>query len=301
MNIFLALSSALATAVYYVYLSRAMKRTPGLSSSFTLATSHLSGALALLPVWLMYSTPVSFDAIGTIATPMLLAAALLVLSRELYFYAYARTDVANITVFSALTPIYAIGTGYVMLGEVPTPTALTGMLLICASIYGLFLKRRAGMPLIAAILLPFRHIIVSLPIFCAFLSTIPTALASAYQKQLLHTLSPISFSFFLLALIGLAAMVISASALTSRGLAAQFRLLPRHFLLISAIMLPLMHVLFSMVMQHQQTAVSLILQRTSIMFQILLSYIFLHERREPRKRIITTLLILCGFGLIIAK
>jgi len=298
-HIWLALASALATAVYYVYVSRTMKQARGLSSGFVLAISHMVGAVVLLPLWALYSAPVADTA--PLITPLLLAAGLLVLSRELYFYAYARTDVANITVFSALTPIYAIGTGYFLLGETSTPLALTGMLLICASIYGLFVKKPAGMPLPAAILLPFRHIIVSLPVFCAFLSTIPTAFAAAFQRQLLHTLDPVGFSFFLLTLIGLTAFIISLALLKPSGLRAQFSLLPRHFLLISAIMLPLMHVLFSFVMQHQQTAVSLVLQRTSIAFQIALAYAFLKERRELRKRILATLGIMAGFVLIMVK
>lgn len=287
----LALTSAFAIALYYVYTSQVMKARPGLSSGITLAASHLSAGLALAPLWLWRSTtplPVTSD----LVTPLLATAGLLVLSRELYFYAYARTDVANITVFSALTPVYAIATGYLLLGEHPSRNALAGLLLICGSIYLLFM--RGG----ASPLEPFRRIAHSRPIFCAFLSTIPTAFAAAFQKQLLASMDPVGFSFFLLSLIGLAALAIALPGL--RRWKLQWRAIPWHFWLVSAVMLPLTHVLFCLVMLEQHMAISLVLQRSGVLFQIVLAYLFLHERQDIRKRLLVAAGIIAGFALIMA-
>lgn len=298
MDILLALGSALATAVYFVYVSQTMKRQAGLSSSFTLAVSHLAAAAALFPLWLA----LPHEAFPAPLWPaLLLAAGLLLVSRELYFYAYAHTDIAHVTVFSALTPVYAVGTGYIFLHETPSPLQLTGLLLICGSIYALFLKRPANASWIKAVAQPFRHIGTSAPILCAFLSTIPTAFAAVSQKYALQTLDPLSFSFFLLLLIGGAALGISCIISTPQGCVSQWRRLPPHFLPVSAIMLPVMNLLFCLVMQHQYTAVSLVLQRSSSMFQILLAYTYLRERRDGYKRVTVAALVMAGFAMILVK
>jgi len=298
----IALVSALTTAIYFVYTSRIMKREYGISSSLTLSVGHLVAAIALFPVWIMRSSP-NIDTLfsPTMDVLLLSTAGLLVISRELYFYAYARTDVANITVFSALTPIYALVIGIIFLGEIPKPLTLAGMLLITGSIYALFLKRDPALSLGKNIAQPFARISSSRPILCAFLSTIPTAFAATFQKKLMSTLDPATFSLFLLLIIGTFALVISMILESPRELLAQSKRFPVGYILASAVMLPLMHILFCLVLREQQTAVSLILQRSSIMFQIVLAYLFLHERQDMKKRITVAACIVAGFLMIMAK
>lgn len=301
MSIILALASAFLTALYFVYASQTMKRLPGLPSTLTLTVSHLSAALLLLPAWLWRGWPFAVLPQSALWQPLLLTAGFLVLSRQLYFYAYAHTDVANITVFSALTPVYTVITGYVFLHETLSLRMLLGLLLICSSIYFFFLHQRTGESLAAALFQPFRAIRTSKPVFCAFLSTIPTAFAAIFQKQILYSLDPVSFSFLLLLLIGLAAGVITACTQPRGEALRQIRRLPMHFFFLSALLLSLMHVFFCLVMIQHQTAVSLVLQRTSILFQIVLAYVYLKERNSMRKRLIVTVFIIAGFGLIMAK
>ncbi|MFN9110440.1 MAG: EamA family transporter, partial [Bacteroidota bacterium] len=205
----------------------------------------------------------------------------------------------NITVFSALTPVYAIATGFFILGEVPQPMPLLGMVIICGSIYALFLKRDHSMSLAMNALQPFRNIIASKPIFCAFLSTIPTAFAAAFQKQLLGSMPPLMFTFWLLLIIGSLAMIACMVTTPKRDIIRQAKSLPIGFLIASVVLLPLMHWLFCLVIIEHQTALSLVLQRTSIVFQVILAYIFLKERTDSKKRAAAILFIMFGFGLII--
>ena len=299
MQIVLALSSAFLAAVYFVYTSHVMKNTKGISSGLTLWVSHLLGAFALLPAWWLYS-PIKLGVLAdaTLLVPLLLVTLLLVISRELYYYAYARTDVANITVFSALTPVYTLVTGYFMLGEVPQAMPLLGLLVICGSIYFLFLNPAGKTHAMGFLFRPFVYIVSSRPIFYAFLSTIPTAFAAVYQKTLLTHMDPIGLSFLMLLLIGLFAFCVTLAIMPVATVKQQLRSLPVHFYVVSALMLPLVHVIFCMVMMHQQTAISLVLQRTAIVFQIILAYYFLHEHTNIQKRIGVGCMVMLGFGLI---
>lgn len=299
MGIFFALVSAFSAAIYFVYTSHVMKNTKGVSSGLTLWVSHLMGAFVLLPMW-FFASPVQLNILmdRALLAPLIAVTLLLVLSRELYYYAYARTDVANITVFSALTPVYTLVTGYFILGEVPRVMQLMGLLIICGSIYFLFLQSPGKGGILHFIFRPFVYVVSSRPIFYAFLSTIPTAFAAVYQKTLLHHIEPLALSFFMLLLIGTFALCITIANIPITAIKKQMRSLPLHFYGMSAVMLPLMHVLFCIVMIHQQTAISLVLQRTAIVFQVIFAYYFLGERGDIRKRIGVACFVTLGFGII---
>jgi drug/metabolite transporter (DMT)-like permease len=299
MNTLIALLSAFSAAGYFVYVSYVMKREPRLSSGLVLSVGHIVSSAALIPLYL-YSRldTLAFFEQQSILLPLFYAALLLVVSRQLYYYAYSRTDVANITVFSALTPVYALGAGYVILGEVPSMHALMGLLLICGSIYAMFLKRNPDKPFIINIISPFTFITHSRPVAMAFLSTIPTAFAAVYQKKLLITLDPVTFSIALLSVIGLLSLGMEFLRKTPAHVVRNIALLPWHFYFASAILLAATHVLFCIVMQHQQTAISLVLQRSAIVFQILLAYFLLKEKNNIGKRVCCAFVIMAGFMMI---
>lgn len=301
MHTIIALSSALITAAYFVYISHIMKTRARIASTLVLAASHLVGAGMLVVAWLLFSRDMPFIFASTKDAGLLVATALLlVLSRELYFYSYSRTDVANVTVFSALTPVYTLLAGFVLLGEVPSLAAAAGLFLICASIYGLFLRIAPDASLARNLTQPFRAMTHSTPIFCAFLSTIPTVFAAIFQKTLMENMNPITFSLGLLLIIGVVALGISRFLFSGTELRTQLRQLPPGFFIASATLLPLMHVLFCLVIREHLAAAALVLQRFSIVFQIALAYYFLRERQFFGKRIIAGLLIMLGFALVIS-
>jgi len=297
MNTLIALMSAFSIACYYVYVSGLMKRRAGLSSGIVLAGGHIVAALSLVPFLMPSWQDLSLFLSPAIYIPMLLASLLLIVSRQLYYYAYAHTEVAHITVFSALTPVYALGAAYVMLDEMPSAHSLIGLCLIVGGIYAVFLRYDSPAPVARNMLGPFLRIARSKPVAMAFLSTIPTAFAAVFQKQLLATLDPFQFSFALLLIVGVASLLVElvrAPASIRPGIAR----LPREFWAVSALLLALSHVLFCMVMQTQHTAISLVLQRSAIVFQILLAYHFIGEKDDLKKRIIASCVIMLGFTLI---
>ena len=297
---FIALLSAFASAMYFVAISGIMKRSPEISSGLALAVGHLAAALLVFPLVYTSSVPwqLQLQLLGENYFPLIVSGVLLVISRQLHYYAYARTDVANITIFSALTPVYALVTGFFMLGEVPTAFSLFGMSLICGSIYWLFLKRDNSLTTLQNLFQPILAIGKSKPVLFAFLSTIPTALVATFQKQLLFVMTPVVFTFWILLITGLFALVFHILVTPQAQMASQMRLLPLKFIVISAIFLPLTHWLFCLVMQEHQTAISLVLQRTSIIFQILLAYGMLSERDQIKRRIFVALFVMVGFAMI---
>jgi drug/metabolite transporter (DMT)-like permease len=301
MHLFYVFASAVSIAVYYVYLSRVMKQRHGISSTLVLASSHLVSALAIAPLFLLYPQSLGVFSREDLYYAMVMTACLLVMSRQLYYYAYARTDVAHITVFSALTPIYTLATGFWFFSEFPQHQALIGLLLICVCIYWLFYQRPEGCGVLMGLAQPFALIIRSKPVFCAFLSTIPTAFAAAYQKQLMHAMDPLAFSFMLFFLIGIMSCIICSFFLKWSQVVSQLKSLPIHFYLMSALLMPLSHMAFCMVISYHQTAISLVLQRSSILFQIVLAYFFLKERRDIKKRIMVGIGIVIGLVLIIGS
>jgi len=231
------------------------------------------------------------EPVGLIVNPyaflpkLLLVALLLYVSRLLYFYAYAKIDVALVTVFSSLTPIYTVVAAYVLLGEAPSAMVLAGVMMISGSLYMLFLKPATGPLRFSSTLAPFRLVGRSRPTLYAFLSTVPPALASVLQKELLQSLSPTEFSFYLLLFIGIMGMATNGFYLKTSAFITQLRHIPLHFILVSAAFLPLMHIVFSLALREQATSVSMVLQRFSIPLQMGFAYVFLHEKQEIGKRL----------------
>ena len=294
--ILLAIASAFIGSSYLVCMSRVMKREHAPSSLQVLVLSHFLAALALLPF--MKSNDFGLAQNSSIFLLVIAAAGFLVISRMLYFYAYARTDVATVAIFSPLTPIYVLLTGYILLGETATFNEVAGLMVISLSIYVYFMRKGTSLANIANWLEPFRQIARSRAVLCAFLSTIPTAFAAIFQKELLlnHT-NPVAFSFWLLLLIALIAGVILMFKRSSVKLVS-LTTLPISFYAASLILLPLTHVLFSWLVLAKPTAIALVLQRTGIIFQIMLAYFIMHEREQIGRRIAISLFIILGFSLI---
>ncbi len=296
-SIVLALSSAFVTAAYLVCMSRVMKRNRDSSSLSTLAYSHLLGGAALIPFLWDSGETVMPDSAGFILL-LILTIGLLVISRMLYFYAYANTAITNITVFSSLTPLYAMVTGYLFLHEALHWNQLAGLMVICASLYVYFLPAFPRVQKPTSWFAPFTHVVSSKPVFCAFLSTIPTAFAAVTQKQLLmEYVNPVTFSFWLL--FGIGAVTLAIYMLWRKTFFIKsYPRFPASFYVASCIFLPLMHVLFSTLILYQPAAVALVLQRTSIVFQVLLAYFILHETGQLAQRLVIIGFIFVGFCLI---
>ncbi len=299
-SVVLTLTSAMATAVYFVLMTKLMRALPYLSSNFFLCMTNYTGAFILFPVWVILYQK------GNVILPdiygwldFFLASFFLLLSRELYFYAYSRIDIAQITVFSALTPLYTLLTGYLFLQEIPSLRIVLGILLVTVSIYSIFLPSGySARKSLSLSMQPFRRIASSPPILCGFLSTIPTAFGAVYQKKTLFVMDIVSFAFFLFVVTGTLSLLIELakkdnSAMRSNMVAIKY---PSFWCI--GLLVVLMHISFAPLLLAYHSAVALTLQRCSILFQIVLAYFFLNQRQDIRKRIFASIIILMGLVLI---
>ena len=301
MGILLALASAFVTAAYLVVTSGTMKSRPAVSPLVTLAAGHLTGGLVLLVLNFSQGVFDHYEATWFVAGALAGTAALLFSSRVMFYFAYARTDVANVTMFSALTPLYAALTGYFFNHERLSAPLLLGIVTISASLFWFFLSTQADLPAgsrAAAVVAPLGRILRSPPLRLALLSTVPPAFAVVLQKQLLTRLSPVEYSVAILFLVGGAALLSACVVVRPRVALAGLRALPISYYVNSAIAVPVMHLLFCYALQREQSAVSLVVQRCSMLLQVLLAHRWLEERTLTRRALAAVGGVLLGMTLI---
>jgi drug/metabolite transporter (DMT)-like permease len=294
MDALTALASAIVTALYLTYISGIMKRLPEIPSIVVLSAGHGVAALAVVPMFFFSSLPPQQlwqeTAIGIAGVGLLIS-----LSRLLFYQAYSATYVSHVTVFSSLTPLYAIAIAALFYQSYPTHSQIAGIVITCASLYLFFYKSSSEQLLH----LPFISIIRSKPLRLALLSTVPGAVAAVWQKHLLIQIDAIVFSFGLLvcvgSLTGLWAVYRHGSVNFLHGL----KKLPLQFWLLSALLLPSMQLLFCYVLIEHHSAVALALQRMSMVFQILIAYLWLKERIDFIRSLLVTSLLVFAFGLLV--
>lgn len=289
--------SAFSTAFYLVYQSGVLKTQPRLHANTMLLGMHLAAGITLLFILPFYTHSIPLPLAPAAYAYLFGNALLLILSRLLYMYAYRRTDVANVTIFSPLTPLFAIGVGHLILGETLRVQEVAGILLICASIYAMFLNRKEGDSLAVALLSPFKHILHSTPVLMGFLSTIPTAFAVALQKKALQYFDPVTFSISLLLLMAVLFAIVEACRRKSTPpIAIRWR-----WWLIPGVLLALSQVIFCYVVLVAPTAIALVLQRFGIIFQVLLAYFLLKEKAHIGQRLLCSVGAVAGFALLLAQ
>lgn len=295
MDALVALVCALVTAVYLTYSSGLMKRLTHIPSAFILAASHFVAAVSFLPVLTTISKTelhnIGYDAWVGLA----LVGSILATSRLLFYDAYARIDVVRVTIFSSLTPIYAILIASVFQSSYPSSAQLIGIVITCICLYVFFWDKGSNMHFFQ----PFSRILQNTPERLAFLSTIPSAAAVVFQKELLLYVDPVVFSFGILLCISL----ISSTWLIIRHGSAEILLwtksMPFHFWLLSAVTLPSMQWLFCLMVIDHHSAVALALQRSSMLFQIILAYIWLRERHDFLRCMLVSVILVIAFLLMI--
>ena len=282
MYLTLVLFNALVTAAYLVLCSKVMKES-GLSPNATIAAVHLPAA-ALLAIPAFLQPHGRFAVSGAVLSWLAITSGLKLLSKELAFFGYANTDVADVTVWSAFIPIFGLLFGVVMLNERVAPVELLGTLIVCVSVYLLFPKRDAARgPL--GFLSPF-FALGRGPVLAAVLSVVPIALASVYMKKSALVMGELPFSFVSTLLIGLGAAVIESPR------PAAYRGVPTLGLLGIAALFALAQASWVALMTHERVAHTVAFQPLGIVFQMALAYAFLGERDTPVKRLA------CGTGIV---
>lgn len=275
--------SIISSAAYLVWSSAFLKKNPALGSSAFIAITHALSGLMLLP--LLDLQPVLQANGADLWHNILMVGLLAWLSKLLYFYAYSKTTVANTTIFSALTPIYAALAASFM-GAALAGHQMAGIIISCLAIAFFFYQKgreSSQWP---------QHF--SLPVACAFLSTIPTAFSIYFQKDaiLQSNVYFVSFTICIFAAVasGLRHMIRPAPLALSRH--HTLALLGIAFLQTLAI------VAFSSFMTEGHPAVGQSLQRLSMLLQIVLAHYFLHERLNTGRHLFCAALSALGIAIM---
>lgn len=292
MYIPLVVFNALATAVYLVLSSRVMKRS-GLSPNATIATVHLSAAAVLAGPALASGEPAPIP-LGLAFVWLLVTGGLKLLSKKLAFFAYAHADVANVSVFSAFIPIFGLAFGIGMLGERITGLEAAGTAVVCVSVYLLFLERKPGAAFPGWLFSPFSSL-RSLPLFCAFLSTVPIALSNVYMKKSATIMGDLPFAFYSSLLIGLAALALEFPKRRPAERAARF---PAWSLALTGAVFAAAQYSYVILISMERIAHTVAFQPLGIVFQMIIAYAVLNEREHPIKRLVYGTCIAAGCVLL---
>lgn len=303
MNVFiLVLASSVCTALFFV-LSAKILRSRESSYSFTslavIGVTHLVAGVLAVP--LLFWTP----AVQTTALPFALSSfwvfliflnvLLHLLAKFFHFRALHLADVALVSPYAALTPVFTVFVGWIFLNEWPSRQALLGIFLVATSILGLHTNLSW-----ARLRAMFRgHNASGLlrnGAFFALLSSVPPAFKVVFQKQAILLSNPIVFSVLILVLTGVAALIIT-TAIEGKGWIEEFSplFLP---LAIVSVFLTLNTVFFSVALQHGVAANISAMARISIVLQAVLAYFIVGQRDNLWGRLFWSVLVFIGAVII---
>ncbi len=283
--------SIVSTAVYFVLTSAFMRKYSQISINCVVAVTH---GLAALMLFAFIDHGLLFSAMPPKLWQNLLLVALLIwIAKIFYFYAYSRTDVANVTVFSALTPLYAALISS-MMGYPLTTNQIFGITIITFSVFAFFVKEIFRHTLTRE---KIKNTLLSNAGICAFLSTIPTAASAYFQKDAIGLSSPITVSFFICAFSSVASLAYilatKKEAFKIKEIQVRKTLVIIRPLCVIALLQAIAALSFSAFIFHSHPAVAQALQRLSSLLQILLAHIFLRQRLNTRWHMICV-----GFSII---
>lgn len=294
------LGSALNTALFFVGCSKILRDSDSAPTpAFLLGITHLFAGLFILvmaPLWATGqdaqwdSFPVDFYWL------VLFTVFLHFLAKFFHLKALSLVDVALVSPFSGLSPIYTVITGWLILNEFPNKIALLGiMIVVCSLIWltlGAFVKD-------CQFALASKASLVKLGIFYAFLSTIPPAFKVVYQKQAILISNPMYFSLLVLLVTGfltLMGYIIFSWHNFIRQIRCNALMLKLAFI---SIFLGINTYLFSLALTLDIAANVSAMARTSIVFQVIFAYFFASQREDIGKRFLLAFSVLIG-SLIIA-
>lgn len=268
--------SIVSTAVYFVWSSSFLKKYPQVGVHFFVGTTH---ALAALLIMFMLDVKAVAAAMSYEVWRNVLVVALLTwLAKLLYYYAYSKTAVANVTIFSALTPVYAA----LLAAAMGAPLATHAIIGIALSSLGvmLFFYKKTRFDIGCA----------KLPVICAFLSTLPTALSIYFQKEAILASNVYYVSFIICVFAAMASF--SLYVFSPKPVAMKH--VPWRDVAGIGILQTVAVIAFSAFMVEGHPAVGQSLQRLSMFLQIVLAYLFLRERLDTKRHLLCVSLSLVG-------
>ena len=300
------LISICIVAVHFVWVSGVMKRLPHISSLHMLSISHVFAALILF--WFAQDELNLLFIHQDLLWNILALSLCMLVARLLYYYAFSKADVSEVSIFSSLTPAYTLIIAP-LFGYTLALTEMLGVLLISASVYFFFLKRKEDGALhLQDLLSPFHKIISSRPLFYTFLSTFPPAFATIFQKEALSTGSPYLIGFAMCAIIGTTGCMIEMFMRCNknhqpRGGAAPINIYQSKWIYtsIAGILQAAAIVSISFLITQTHPASMQALLRFAIPLQIILAWMLLKEKKDLKHRLTASLLAILGGYLVLCE
>ena len=280
-----ALVGAVADAGYYALVKRSLGRTDpyALAAGTFLATSVL-----LLIVSLLHGIPVT----GSGLLPAVLVTGTLnVVASLLTYRALQLTDLSLAVPMKAFTLVFLIGTSFLLLGELPTPVGVLGILLIVAGSYVMHTggARRLRDPFLR--LAADRGIQMMLVVAFLFSFTLP------YDKEVVMNSDPVFGSALVMGYIGTAMLAIAVLKGSIPGRVDRNDL--RMFLLIGGV-LATEAVAVNIAYTMQIVPYVIAIKRLAVLFAVFFGcYLFREE--HPRVRLAGAMILLAGALLIILE
>ncbi len=197
----------------------------------------------------------------------------------LYVRAISESPLSLTVPYLAFTPVFVVGTGYLILGETVSPLGFTGILLVVAGAWLLNAEHaRGGGPWFWV--RPFRAILRERGSRHMLLVAVIYAATAAMGKQAMGYASPESFGPFYFSLLGVVA--VAALVATRRAPATLLTRRPGPHLLVGALM-ALMVVTHFEALARVETAYMIAVKRTSLLFGIVYGYLWFGEQRLGEK------------------
>ena len=215
-----------------------------------------------------------------------IASVLDVIAAWCFLNAIASAQLAKTFPLVAFTPIFAIGTAFFVLGETPSVPGLAGILLI---VCGAYLLRAEGVRI--GLLVPIKLLVKEKgPRYMLIAAFLFSFLAVFFKKAILNS-SPF-FAFGVTQL--LSTLFLTLFFLKKRTLGVLFRKTADNFklLFIASIVGFLAGLTLFAAFQHGPAAYVISVKRISILFTIILGYIFFKEEHLVRSLIIGCIMVL---------
>jgi drug/metabolite transporter (DMT)-like permease len=280
-----ALTGAVADAGYYALVKRSLARTDQflLAAGTFLATSFL-----LLCISLLHGLPQT----GPGLLPAILVTGTLnIIASILTFRALQSTDLSLAVPMKAFTLVFLIGTSFVLLGELPAPLGILGILLIVAGSYVMNAggTRRLRDPLLR--LAADRGIRLMMVVALLFSITLP------FDKEVVMNSDPFFGSALVMGYIGTAMLVVAWWRGSLPGRVDTETL--RSFLLIGAVLV-VDAVAINTAFTMQIVPYVIAIKRLAILFAVLFGGILFREE-HLRVRGIGATVLLAGALLILLE
>jgi uncharacterized membrane protein len=140
-----------------------------------------------------------------------------VVTTPLVVVALQRSDLSLVAPLTSLTPVFMLGTGVVVLGELPGPTGMAGVATIVAGAYLLALPGRAGRAGVAGVaggtLAPFRALLADPGARAMLLVAFLYSISATYDKVGVQASSPLFWAAAVHALVAVALAPLAARRL----------------------------------------------------------------------------------------